>query len=60
MLEDISRYEGLVDAGVFVRVKVLQRVFGDALMLRGFCRHAQLEDGSLHAEGLFAYLYSAA
>lgn len=37
MLEDVAGDEGFVDARVFVRPEVLQRIFGDALMPRGFC-----------------------
>ena len=37
MLEDVARDEGLVDARVLVALEVLQRVVGDALVLRGFC-----------------------
>jgi hypothetical protein len=37
MLEDVAGNEGLVDARVFVRSKVLQRIFRDALMPRSFC-----------------------
>lgn len=37
VLEDVARYEGLVHARVLVRLEVLQRVFGNTLMLRGLC-----------------------
>lgn len=37
VLEDVARDEGLVDARVLVAFEVLQRVFGDALMLRSLC-----------------------
>lgn len=37
VFKDISRYEGFIDARVLVRMQMLQRVFGNALMLRGFC-----------------------
>lgn len=36
MLEDVAGDEGFVDARVFVGPEVLQRIFGDALMPRGF------------------------
>jgi hypothetical protein len=39
VLEDVSRYEGLVDARVFVRAEMLQRVVGYAFVLRRVCIH---------------------
>lgn len=41
VLEDVSRDEGLVYARVLVRFEVLQRVFGDTLMLRSFYARQQ-------------------
>lgn len=37
VLEDVAGDEGFVDARVFVCFEMLQRVFGDALMLCSFC-----------------------
>ena len=37
MLQDVARYERLVHTRVLVALEVLQRVLGDALMLRGLC-----------------------
>jgi hypothetical protein len=36
MLEDVAGDEGFIDARVFVRSEVLQRIFGDAFMPGGF------------------------
>lgn len=38
VLEDVARDERLVDARVLVGPEVLQRVVGNALMLRSLCR----------------------
>jgi hypothetical protein len=60
MLEDVAGDEGFVDARVFVGSEVLQGIFGDALMPRGFCaiNHGQWNAPSWVVKG--AYLCSAA
>lgn len=40
MFEDVAGDEGFVDARIFVRLQMLQRILGDALMLCSFC-HCQ-------------------
>jgi hypothetical protein len=50
VLEDVARNQGFVHRGIFVVLELLQRVFGDALMLRRLCCRHSISKGIIRVQ----------